>query len=175
MRKQKNLSQQELANKIGASRTIIGNYERNANTPSIEVLLKLAKVFDVSVDFLIGEGEFSSYDKAVLKRMEDIERLDPDTQKHLFFLIDNVIQNFKTKKAFAWLNRSNMKILLEVKDNKEAFMMELLNNFKFVKAKPLATQEAEVLKGLREALMEVNQIKAGKKKAQPLKEFLNKP
>ena len=101
LRKQKNLSQQELADKIGASRTIIGNYERNANTPSIEVLLKLAKVFDVSVDFLIWEGELASYDKAVLKRMEDIKRLDPDTQKHLFFLIDNVIQNFKTKKAFA--------------------------------------------------------------------------
>ena len=101
LRKQQNLSQQELADKIGASRTIIGNYERNANTPSIEVLLKLAKVFNASVDFLVGEGELSSYDKEVLKRIEDIERLDPDTKKHLFFLIDNVIQNFKTKKAFA--------------------------------------------------------------------------
>ena len=101
LRKQQNLSQQGLADKIGASRTIIGNYERNANTPSIEVLLKLAKVFNVSVDFLVGEGELSSYNKDVLKRIEDIERLDPDTKKHLFFLIDNVIQNFKTKKAFA--------------------------------------------------------------------------
>lgn len=101
LRKQQNLSQDELAKKVGVSRTIIGNYERNANTPSIEVLLKLAKVFNVSVDFLIGEGELSSYDKEVLKRIEDIERLDPDTKKHLFFLIDNVIQNFKTKKAFA--------------------------------------------------------------------------
>ncbi|MCG8320026.1 MAG: hypothetical protein MI921_11025 [Cytophagales bacterium] len=61
----------------------------------------LAKVFNVSVDFLIGEGELSSYDEEVLKRIEDIERLDPDTKQHLFFLIDNVIQNFKTKKAFA--------------------------------------------------------------------------
>ena len=101
LRKQQNLSQDELAKKAGVSRTIIGNYERNANTPSIEVLLKLARVFNVSVDFLIGEGELSSYDKEVLKRIEDIERLDPDTKKHLFFLIDNVIQNFKTKKAFA--------------------------------------------------------------------------
>jgi len=101
LRKQQNLSQDELAKKTGVSRTIIGNYERNANTPSIEVLLKLAKVFNVSVDFLIGEGELSSYDKEVLKRIDDIERLDPDTKKHLFFLIDNVIQNFKTKKAFA--------------------------------------------------------------------------
>lgn len=101
LRKQQNLSQDELAKRASVSRTIIGNYERNANTPSIEVLLKLAKVFNVSIDFLIGEGELSSYDKEVLKRIDDIERLDPDTKQHLFFLIDNVIQNFKTKKAFA--------------------------------------------------------------------------
>lgn len=66
-----------------------------------------------------------------------------------------------------------MKILLDVKDNKEAFMMELLNNFKFVKANPLTPYKAEVLEGLKEAVEEVNQIKARKKKAQPLSEFLN--
>lgn len=58
--------------------------------------LKLAKVFDVSVDF-----ELSVYDKEVLKKINDIEKLDRDTKKHLFFLIDNVLQNFKTKKTFA--------------------------------------------------------------------------
>jgi len=54
----------------------------------------------VSVDFLIGEGELAALDKELLKRIEDIEKLDEDTKKHLFFLIDNVIQNYKTKKAF---------------------------------------------------------------------------
>lgn len=101
LRKQQNLSQDELAKKAQVSRTIIGNYERNSNTPSIEVLIKLSKVFNVSLDFLIGEGELSSYDKEVLKRIDDIEKLDSATKEHLFFLIDNVIQNFKTKKAFA--------------------------------------------------------------------------
>ncbi|SEA67445.1 DNA-binding transcriptional regulator, XRE-family HTH domain [Arachidicoccus rhizosphaerae] len=100
LRKQQNLSQDELAKKARVSRTIIGNYERNTNTPSIEVLIKLAKVFNVSVDFLIGEGELAALDKDLLKRIEDIEKLDEDTKKHLFFLIDNVIQNYKTKKAF---------------------------------------------------------------------------
>ncbi|MCG8341185.1 MAG: hypothetical protein MI674_08040 [Cytophagales bacterium] len=66
-----------------------------------------------------------------------------------------------------------MKILREVKDNKEAFIMELLNNFKFVKVKPFTPYKTEVLEGLREAAEEVNQIKAGKKKAQPLDAFLN--
>jgi transcriptional regulator with XRE-family HTH domain len=101
LRKQNNLSQSELADKAEVSRTIIGNYERNTNTPSIEVLIKLAKVFNVNVDYIIGEGEFSSYDKELIKRIEDIEKLDTDTKQHLFFLIDNVIQNYKTKKAFA--------------------------------------------------------------------------
>lgn len=66
-----------------------------------------------------------------------------------------------------------MKILLDIKDDKAAFIMELLNHFKFVKAKPLTPYKAEVLEGLRKAVEEVNQIKAGKKKAQPLSEFLN--
>jgi transcriptional regulator with XRE-family HTH domain len=90
----------ELAKRAKVSRTIIGNYERNANTPSIEVLIKLARVFNVSLDFLVGEGQLSSLNKDLLKRIEDIESLDSDTREHLFFLIDNVIQNFKTKKAF---------------------------------------------------------------------------
>jgi len=101
LRKQQNLSQEELAKKVEVSRTIVGNYERNANTPSIEVIIKLAKVFNVSVDYLIGEGQLSALDKDLLRRIEDMEKLDDDTKKHLFFLIDNIIQNYKTKKAFA--------------------------------------------------------------------------
>jgi hypothetical protein len=57
-------------------------------------------VFNVSVDFLIGEGELAALDKDLLKRIEDIEKLDEATKQHLFFLIHNVIQNYKTKKAF---------------------------------------------------------------------------
>jgi transcriptional regulator with XRE-family HTH domain len=101
LRKQFNLSQDELAKQINVSRTIIGNYERNTNTPSIEVILKIAKTFNVTVDYLIGEGEMSSYDKEVIKRIEDIDKLDQNTKEHLYFLVDNVIQNFKTKQAFS--------------------------------------------------------------------------
>jgi hypothetical protein len=66
-----------------------------------------------------------------------------------------------------------MKLILDIKDDKAAFIIELLSNFKFVKAKPLTPYKAEVLEGLKEAVDEVNQIKAGKKKAQSLSDFLN--
>ena len=62
--------------------------------------VKLARVFNVTVDYLIGEGQLPAFDKDLLKRIEDIEKFDAETKQHLFFLIDNVIQNYKTKKAF---------------------------------------------------------------------------
>lgn len=101
LRKQNNLSQSDIAQKVGASPTIIGNYERNTNTPSIEMMIKIAKVYNVSVDYIIGEGKISNYDKEELKHIEDIENLDAETKKSLFFLIDNEIQNYKTKQAFS--------------------------------------------------------------------------
>lgn len=100
LRKAKGWSQEDLAKKINSSRVMVGNYERNTNTPSIDVIIKMARTFEVTVDFLIGEGEFSTYDKEIIKRIEDIDQLDEETKKHLFFLVDNVIQNYKTKKAF---------------------------------------------------------------------------
>ena len=65
------------------------------------MILKIAKTFNVSIDYIVGEGNLANFDKEVLKRIEDIENLDNDTKNKLFFLIDNVIQNFKTKQAFS--------------------------------------------------------------------------
>ena len=57
LRKQKGWSQSDLAKAIEASRDIIGKYERNDNLPSVEVAFKLADIFEVSVDYLLGKGE----------------------------------------------------------------------------------------------------------------------
>lgn len=97
LRKAKKWSQEDLAKEIGSSRVMIGNYERNTNTPSIDIILKIAKVFDVSVDYLVGEGQLSSYDKEVLKRIEDIEHLTEEDKAHIFYVIDNLIKAVKLK------------------------------------------------------------------------------
>ena len=97
LRKKFNLSQSELAKKAEVSRTIIGNYERNENAPSVDILLKIAKTFDVSIDYLIGEGSLSTYDKAILKRINDIEHLPNEDKQHIFYLIDNLVKAAKLK------------------------------------------------------------------------------
>ncbi len=66
-----------------------------------------------------------------------------------------------------------MKILLDIKDSKAEFILELLKNFSFVKAKPLTPHKAQVLEGIKEAVEEIKLIKAGKLKAKPLNQFLD--
>tara|TARA_B110000908_G_C10257715_1_gene456786 strand:+ start:2205 stop:2543 length:339 start_codon:yes stop_codon:yes gene_type:complete len=101
LRKIKGWSQAQLAEAINASRDIIGKYERNDNLPSIEMALKIAKIFDVSVDYLLGEGKHASFDKDTLKRLNNIENLDENTKQTLFNVIDTFLRDAKARVAYA--------------------------------------------------------------------------
>ncbi len=67
-------------------------------------------------------------------------------------------------------------IVVTVPDKEYPFFMELVRKFDFVTVKDTDEKpptKKQFLNGLREAVQEVNDIKAGKKKGQPLKDFLN--
>lgn len=53
-RTRKNLSQAEVANAIGVSSVVFSRYETGSRQPPIEVLIQLADLFGVSVDYLLG-------------------------------------------------------------------------------------------------------------------------
>jgi transcriptional regulator with XRE-family HTH domain len=101
LRKANNWSQGDLADKIGSSRIMIGKYERSDNLPSVEVLANLAQIFEVSVDFLLGQGVNSSYDKRMLERLDDIEKLPSEEKNKIFNYIDLVIRDLKTRQAYS--------------------------------------------------------------------------
>ena len=48
------MSQQEVANLIGMSQTGYSKYEIGENQPPVETLIKLAKLYGTSVDFILG-------------------------------------------------------------------------------------------------------------------------
>ncbi len=66
-----------------------------------------------------------------------------------------------------------MKVLLDIKDSKASFVMELLQNFPFVKAKPISAHKAKVLEDLKEAVKEMKLIKVGKLKARNAEELFH--
>jgi len=43
-----------------------------------------------------------------------------------------------------------MKVLVDVKDNKVDFILELLNNFTFAKAKPISPDKAQLIEEIKE-------------------------
>ncbi len=90
-----------MASKSAVSKEMIGKYERGEAVPSIEAAKRIADAFEVSLDYLSGEGVNASFDKKNLTRLQDIEKLDTDTKEKIYFVSDNIIQNVKAKKAFA--------------------------------------------------------------------------
>ena len=54
LRLQAGLTQKELGERIGTTKATISYYELSERTPSPEMLIKLAAVFHVSTDFLLG-------------------------------------------------------------------------------------------------------------------------
>ncbi len=66
-----------------------------------------------------------------------------------------------------------MKVLLDIKDSKASFVMELLQSLSFVKAKPLSTHKAKVLEDVKEAVEEMKLIKEGKLKARNAEDLFN--
>jgi hypothetical protein len=66
-----------------------------------------------------------------------------------------------------------MKVILDIKDNKAAFVMELLNNLSFVKAKPLSNENAILIDEIKEAVEELKLVRQGKIKARPARDLIN--
>ncbi len=54
LRKQNGLTQQQLAERIGVTKSVISFYELRERAPSPDVLAKLSYVFHVSTDYLLG-------------------------------------------------------------------------------------------------------------------------
>ena len=100
VRKQKKISQDELAKAIGVHAPVIGRYERGEVKPSIEVAYKIASVLGVSLDFLVGFSE-QLIDKEMLSRISDIQNLTDNDRKHLFAMMDAFLRDAKARATYA--------------------------------------------------------------------------
>jgi len=101
LRKEKDLSRDELGEKVGTSGAIVGRYERGDMKPSIEIAAKIAEALDVSLDYLMGLASDQIKDKKMVNRLEDIKKLPEKEREKIFDYIDLVIRDTKIKKAHA--------------------------------------------------------------------------
>ena len=53
-RKEMQLTQEQLANLLNGKKSLISNYENGYSTPDIYTLIKLADIFQITLDELVG-------------------------------------------------------------------------------------------------------------------------
>lgn len=79
LRRQKKLTQEQVANYLHVSTSTYGMWEQGRNEPDIKRLQELADFFSVTVDYLLGRESLTSTQEQTVK--DTIERLEELTQQ----------------------------------------------------------------------------------------------
>lgn len=66
-----------------------------------------------------------------------------------------------------------MRVLLDIKDSKALHLLEVLKSLPYVKTKTLSDEKALLMEEIKEAVEELNLVKAGKLKARNVEDLLN--
>ena len=93
-RKKGGLSQEELGYKLFVTRQSISLWENNQVQPSLENLMSLAKIFNVSVN------EFLDEDVQIIETKEILFKAKTEYNKDVFKNINNIIKKIKVNTYF---------------------------------------------------------------------------
>lgn len=73
-RLKENLTQAQLAQKLGLTKSVISAYETGMRMPSYDILIHIARIFNVSTDFLLGVENKQELDLSGISQ-EEIDAL----------------------------------------------------------------------------------------------------
>lgn len=85
-REYEQLTQKQLANKINNVQRNISNWENGSSEPDCETIVKLAKIFNISIDELFGidtTGELEKFDKGDYEILRLVRNLSSSQKKAL--------------------------------------------------------------------------------------------
>ena len=88
LRIENELTQEQLGKQLNITKALISAYESNKRTPSIEILVKIATVFCVSIDELLGLKKFKEKEVSI-----DITGLDKEDVK----IVKSLVNHFRRK------------------------------------------------------------------------------
>jgi transcriptional regulator with XRE-family HTH domain len=93
-RKKKKISQTELASQLGIHKNVLGRYERNEVSPSVEIARKIADILDVSLDYLTGKVDVEM-DKDIQKLILEVSMFEDEDRKNIFSVIEAFVAKRK--------------------------------------------------------------------------------
>lgn len=89
LRQSKELTQVQLAEKLGVKKQSISNWENDNIMPSVDMLVRIADFFQVSTDYLLGRD----IQEPSAPHMLDITGLTPRQIEHIQCIVDDLREN----------------------------------------------------------------------------------
>ncbi len=102
LRKEKNFTQQQLADAVGIHVNSLKKYESEQALPSLEVLKKLSVFWHVSTDFLLFDEYERGPDKDLSMQLEAINQFDDEDRMLALGVLEGLILKHQAKQS---LNR----------------------------------------------------------------------
>ncbi len=82
LRKERNISQQEIADYLNITRQAYNNYENGKREPDYEILLKLGEYFEVTVDDLLNSNIMDTDENLIILN-RNAKKMTPEQRKRL--------------------------------------------------------------------------------------------
>ncbi len=107
LRKEFKLTQLELAEKIYVTPQAVSKWEKGKSIPSIEVLIELTKLFNISIDYLLDNTEILEHDyKSMFKNYSRAAALNK--------FINSKFPSENINKIFYLLNKSERELIINL-------------------------------------------------------------
>lgn len=102
----KGCTQQKLSQYISVTPKMISFYENNQRLPSIEILIKLANYFNVSVDYLLGQTtDNGKANKISTNYMDEFRKIHGELAFEIIMIIVN-LSPIEKKLVLGYLNKA---------------------------------------------------------------------
>jgi transcriptional regulator with XRE-family HTH domain len=102
LRKQKKLTQKELADQINVRHPQLNKYECGLHAPPLVTLVLMAEVLDTTVDYLLTGNRTEAsplHNIRLLERFKELEKFDKSDQETIIKIIDAMIVKQKVEGA----------------------------------------------------------------------------
>jgi transcriptional regulator with XRE-family HTH domain len=97
LREDKNMTQDDLASILNVSRQTISGYEKGVNEPNIENLVRMAEIFNVSLDYLLGRTKIKN--AAYIDRIQGKELIvELLANEDMYSLVNDLVKVLKKHK-----------------------------------------------------------------------------
>jgi len=95
LREENNMTQEQLGKLLNVTKQAISSYEKGENEPSLDTLVKIAEIFNVSLDYLFGRTK--QKDNLYIQNEILINTLNDKNKRKFLIDICKILDNYSLK------------------------------------------------------------------------------